>query len=268
MADLGSYRYGAISDDTLNIMANSDEPTIRKQAQAIIDAAEKQKQQTGFFQKLGNFLSNTLSMSKAGAAQPDDLDMFASLRSNQISSFDRPNMSDIAGITNTPQASLFTSDQAALLGDTDDAGLEEEYYEQFPETGTIRSGIQSLFNKVRGSKIAQAFLGTINPIFGGIAGLAGGFPGIRGGVGLRGDTTLDTFRRSTTLADFAQRMRDKRAREDAARRGSIKDLQSRIDRGDFDGTTTDTDIPDRGRGNIGTRNGGSTSASTATEGSF
>ena len=162
---------------------------------------------------------------------------------------------NIAGITNTPQASLFTSDQAALLGDTDDAGLEEEYYEQFPETGTIRSGIQSLFNKVRGSRIAQAFLGTINPIFGGIAGLAGGFPGIRGGVGLRGDTTLDTFRRSTTLADFAQRMRDKRAREDAARRGSIKDLQSRIDRGDFDGPTGPKDIPDRGRGNIGTRGG-------------
>ena len=158
---------------------------------------------------------------------------------------------NIAGITNTPQASLFTSDQAALLGDTDDAGLEEEYYEQFPETGTIRSGIQSLFNKVRGSRIAQAFLGTINPIFGGIAGLAGGFPGIRGGVGLRGDTTLDTFRRSTTLADFAQRMRDKRAREDAARRGSIKDLQSRIDRGDFSTGKFDKGITDRGRGNYG-----------------
>ena len=59
--------------------------------------------------------------------------------------------------------------------------------------------------------------------------------GIQGGVGLRGDTNLDTFARSTSLADFAQRMRDKRAREDAARRGSLKDLQSRIDKGDFGG---------------------------------
>ena len=171
MADLGSYRYGAISDDTLNVMANSDEPTIRAQAQAIMDASKKQQQQLGFFQKLGNFLGNTFGMSKAGAAEPDDLDMLASLKSNQIGSFNRPNMSDIAGITNTPQASLFTNDQAALLADTDDAGIEEEYYEQFPETGTIRSGIQSLFNKVKGSRLAQAFLGGINPIFGGIVGL-------------------------------------------------------------------------------------------------
>ncbi len=49
--------------------------------------------------------------------------------------------------------------------------------------------------------------------------------GIQGGVALRGDTNLDTFARSTTLADFAQRMRNKRAREEAARRGSLKDLQ-------------------------------------------
>ena len=172
---------------------------------------------------------------------------------------------NIAGITNTPQASLFTNDQAALLADdtTDDAGIEEEAYEEFPETGTLRSGIESLFNKVKGSRLAQAFLGTINPIFGGIAGLIGNRPGIRGGIGLRGDSIFDTFGRSTSLVDFAQRMRDKRARENAARRGSIKDLQSRIDRGDFDGTTTDTDIPDRGRGNIGGGTSGSRSSSSA-----
>ena len=222
MADLGSYRYGAISDDTLNVMANSDEPTIRAQAQAIIDASKKQQQQLGFFQKLGNFLGNTFGMSKAGAAEPDDLDMLASLKSNQIGSFNRPNMSDIAGITNTPQASLFTNDQAALLADTDDAGIEEEYYEQFPETGTIKSGIQSLFNKVKGSRLAQAFLGGINPIFGGI-------------VGLLNTPGLSDFRKSSTFADFLQSRRDRKAREDVARRGSLKDLQSRIDKGDFGG---------------------------------
>ena len=50
---------------------------------------------------------------------------------------------------------------------------------------------------------------------------------------------LNTFRQSDTLAEFArniaQERRDKRAREDAARRGALKDLQSRIDRGDFGG---------------------------------
>ncbi len=69
----------------------------------------------------------------------------------------------------------------------------------------------------------------------GLGGLGGGLTGIRGGVDLRGDSTFDTFGRSTSFADFAQRMRDKKARETAAMRGSVKDLQSRIDRGDFGG---------------------------------
>ena len=69
----------------------------------------------------------------------------------------------------------------------------------------------------------------------GLGGLGGGLTGIRGGVDLRGDTGFDTFRRSTSFANFLQRQRDKRARETAAMRGSVKDLQSRIDRGDFGG---------------------------------
>ena len=79
--------------------------------------------------------------------------------------------------------------------------------------------------------------------------------GIQGGVGLRGDTNLDTFARSTTLADFAQRMRDKRAREEAARRGSLKDLQDRIDRGKFDGGNKD-DAPGGAAANQDAARGG------------
>jgi hypothetical protein len=176
---------------------------------------------------------------------------------------------NIAGITNTPQASLFTNDQAALLADdtTDDAGIEEEYYEQFPETGTLRSGIESLFNKVKGSRLAQAFLGTINPIFGGIAGLIGNRPGIRGGIGLRGDSIFDTFGRSTSLVDFAQRMRDKRAREEAARIGAAKQKAiiagQQVDTGDI--TVSSGDRP----GGFGQGAGGfRESEPTATEGSF
>jgi hypothetical protein len=116
---------------------------------------------------------------------------------------------NIAGITNTPQASLFTNDQAALLADTDDAGIEEEAYEEFPETGTIRSGIQGLFNKVKGSRLAQAFLGGINPIFGGI-------------VGLFNTPGLSDFRKSSTFADFLQARRDRKAREEAAKIGAAK----------------------------------------------
>jgi hypothetical protein len=158
------------------------------------------------------------------------------------------------GIISTPQATnMFT----------DDAGYEPESYEEFAETGTVKSGLKSLFDKVKNSKVAGLALSAINPVLGAVKGVASLFGGPRvgvvGGQNLYGDSTFDTFGRSTSLADFAQRMRDKRAREAAAARGSVKELQSRIDRGDFDGgkfSDKNTGITDRGRGNYG-GNGGS-----------
>ena len=118
----------------------------------------------------------------------------------------------------------------------DDAGLVTPAYENFAQVA--KPGFNLGFAKQLGKQALTGILSAFNPVAGLIArGLSGmpGRVGIQGGVALRGDTNLDTFARSTTLADFAQRMRDKRAREDAARRGSRKDLQSRIDKGDFDG---------------------------------
>ena len=118
----------------------------------------------------------------------------------------------------------------------DDAGLITPAYENFAQVA--KPGFNLGFAKQLGKQALTGILSAFNPVAGLIArGLSGmpGRVGIQGGVALRGDTNLDTFARSTTLADFAQRMRDKRAREDAARRGSRKDLQSRIDKGDFDG---------------------------------
>ena len=118
----------------------------------------------------------------------------------------------------------------------DDAGLTTPAYEDFAQVA--KPGFNLGFAKQLGKQALTGILSAFNPVAGLIArGLSAmpGRVGIQGGVGLRGDTNLDTFARSTTLADFAQRMRDKRAREDAARRGSRKDLQSRIDKGDFDG---------------------------------
>ena len=119
----------------------------------------------------------------------------------------------------------------------DDAGLVTPAYEEFAEVA--KPGFNLGFAKQLGKQALTGILSAVNPVAGLIArGLSGmpGRVGIQGGVALRGDTNLDTFARSTTLADFAQRMRDKRAREDAARRGSLKDLQNRIDRGDFGGS--------------------------------
>jgi|TARA_R100001460_G_scaffold7995_1_gene20107 hypothetical protein len=137
----------------------------------------------------------------------------------------------------------------------DDAGFISEPYETF--TQTAKPG----FNIDFGKQLGATALGLIsgNPLIGllarGLGALAGnGLTGIRGGVDLRDDTGFDTFRRSTSFKDFFQRQRDKKAREDAAARGSRKELQSRIDRGDFDGSGKD-DAPggaasnqDAGRG--------------------
>lgn len=119
----------------------------------------------------------------------------------------------------------------------DDAGLVPESYEQFAQVA--KPG----FNKQFAKQLGYSALGLItgNPLIGliarGLGSLAGrgGLTGVRGGADLRGDTTFNTFRRSTSLADFMQRQRDKKAREAAARRGEVKELQSRIDKGDFGG---------------------------------
>ena len=133
-----------------------------------------------------------------------------------------------------------TLNKAGLMT-LDDAGLITEPYETFAEKA--KPGLNIDFAKQLGSSALGLITG--NPFIGllarGIGALGDrlNLTGVRGGVDLRGDTTFDTFRRSTSFANFLQRQRDKRAREEAAMRGSVKDLQSRIDRGDFDGRGSD-----------------------------
>jgi len=138
----------------------------------------------------------------------------------------------------------------------DDAGLTTPAYEDFAQVA--RPGFNLGFAKQLGKQALTGILSAVNPIAGLIArGLSGmpGRVGVQGGVALRGDTNLDTFARSTSLADFAQRMRDKKAREAAARRGSLKDLQDRIDKGKFDGGNKD-DAPGGAAANQDAARGG------------
>ena len=132
-------------------------------------------------------------------------------------------------------------DKAGLMA-LDDAGLDMgPIVDEFSQKA--KPGLNIDFAKQLGSSALVLITG--NPFIGllarGIGALGDRFslPGVRGGVDLRGDTTFDTFRRSTSIANFLQRQRDKRAREEAAMRGSVKDLQSRIDRGDFGGRDPD-----------------------------
>ena len=149
---------------------------------------------------------------------------------------------------------------------TDDAGYEEDYYEDFPQK--FKPGLNINFAK----QAAKGLLGLFkrNPVITGIGGLLGllgdrfNLPGVVGGADLRGDTSFDTFRRSTSLADFFRRQRDKKAREEAARIGAAKQkaiiASQQVDTG----------------GGPGSRPGGfgegagdfSPSNPTATEGSF
>ena len=129
-------------------------------------------------------------------------------------------------------------DKAGLMA-LDDAGLDMgPIVDEFSQKA--KPGLNIDFAKQLGSSALGLITG--NPFIGllarGIGALGDrlNLPGVRGGVDLRGDTTFDTFRRSTSIANFLQRQRDKRAREEAAMRGSVKDLQSRIDRGDFGGS--------------------------------
>jgi hypothetical protein len=144
-----------------------------------------------------------------------------------------------------------------LVSFMDNAGLPKDPYEEF--TQTAKPGLNIDFAKQLGSSALGLITG--NPFIGllakGIGALGDRFslPGVRGGVNLRGDTGFDTFRRSTSLADFFQRQRDKKARESAARRGEVKNLQSRIDRGDFSGNNAD-DAPGGAASNQDAQRGG------------
>jgi|TARA_R100000322_G_scaffold740_1_gene468 hypothetical protein len=106
----------------------------------------------------------------------------------------------------------------------DDAGYTPPVYEEFPQKA--KPGLNLDFAKQIGSSVLGLLTG--NPIVGllarGIGALGDRFrlPGTVGGMDLRGDTGFDTFRRSTSLADFLQRRRDKRAREEIRAIGEEK----------------------------------------------
>jgi len=152
----------------------------------------------------------------------------------------------------TPQ----TLNNKGLVSFMDNAGLPESDYEEFTEVA--KPGFNMDFAKQLGSTALGVITG--NPFVGliarGLGSLAGtGRVGITGGMNLRGDTSFDTFRRSTSLADFFQRQRDKKAVEAAQRRGEVKELQSRIDKGAFDGGGKD-DAPGGAASNQDAARGG------------
>ena len=113
----------------------------------------------------------------------------------------------------------------------DDAGLTLPDYEEFAQKA--KPGFNLNFAKQLGSGALGILTG--NPFIGllargiGALGSRTNLPGIRGGIDLQGDTGLDTFRRSTSLADFFQRRRDQKARDEAAKIGAMKQAAQNLD---------------------------------------
>jgi hypothetical protein len=183
-----------------------------------------------------------------------DLDQFQKDIDNTIT----PNYIGITRAFAPPvtQEELRSIDRTGIMNNSmiDDAGLILSDYEDFEPVA--KPGLNLDFARQLGSTALGLLTG--NPLVGLIAkglgalGERTGLTGVVGGQNLRGDTGFDTFRRSTSLADFFQRQRDKKAAEEAARRGSIKELQSRIDAGkEFNTGKFDKGITDRNRGKYG-----------------
>jgi len=117
----------------------------------------------------------------------------------------------------TPEQLALLYPQYNLGGDGDGGGdNEEDYINRIDNNAGIYS-MKDLVNYTKSIPTA-ARIGSLFGPFGFAAGLIG-----------------------TSIADrfgLTQAGRDRIARETAAMRGSVKDLQSRIDRGDFDGPST------------------------------
>jgi len=94
----------------------------------------------------------------------------------------------------------------------------------------------------RDSATLQEYFENRNPVTG-IMNLLSKLPTpmniLRGGLGslrnLNNRIQQSDFGQSKTLVEYLQKRKDRKAAEEAARRGSIQELQSRIDRGDFGG---------------------------------
>jgi len=153
------------------------------------------------------------------------------------------------GINNTTSAAMFLDNAGLPAIDTSFGVANEEDVEEDVEGAkkrTSKGGIADLFRAILGFIVpgAGAILGAGNQVLSGIKSL---------NQRLRDND----FARSSTGAEYFQRRRDRKAREDAAKRGLLKQKQliasQQIDTG---GYIQDTNDPGSG---IGTYSGGAPS---------
>tara|TARA_R110000851_G_scaffold107808_1_gene228297 strand:+ start:32 stop:1057 length:1026 start_codon:yes stop_codon:yes gene_type:complete len=150
-----------------------------------------------------------------------------------------------------------------------DEEKSNEQVDKIPGQFSLKDSLSSMGRKMGISSLIGMLTG--NPIIGllskGLGSLRGGYVGPKGSTGYGNDSSMSLFRRSTSGKQFFQGLRDKRAREDAAKRGTAKQVEAarlkalRAIRG------TVAPTGGGGGGNPGTTTGGS-SRDAGTGGTF
>jgi len=177
------------------------------------------------------------------------------------------NASQVPQINNQINSQVPFNDYYGPNIDTSFGVANEEDEEQ---GSSFRNSLSGMGRKFGLSSLIGLVTG--NPIIGllskGIGAIRGGssFVGPKGSTGYGNDSAMSLFRRSNTGAQFFQGLRDKRAREDAAKRGAAKqkDLAKINAMRAISGNSSNGG---GGGGNPGTTTGGS-SKDSGTGGSF
>ena len=143
---------------------------------------------------------------------------------------------------------------------------DDEQVDKLPGQSSFKDTLSNMGRKFGLSSLLGLVTG--NPIIGllskGIGALRGSsFVGPKGSTGYGNDSALSLFRRSNTGAEFFQGLRDKRAREDAAKRGAAKqkDLERINAMRAISGVTQNSG--GGGGGGIGSSRGGGASPGSA-----
>ena len=177
------------------------------------------------------------------------------------------NASQVPQINNQINSQVPFNDYYGPNIDTSFGVANEEDEEQ---GSSFRNSLSGMGRKFGLSSLIGLVTG--NPIIGllskGIGAIRGGssFVGPKGSTGYGNDSAMSLFRRSNTGAQFFQGLRDKRAREDAAKRGAAKQKDlARINA--MRAISGNSSNGGGGGGNPGTTTGGS-SKDSGTGGSF
>jgi len=177
------------------------------------------------------------------------------------------NASQVPQINNQINSQVPFNDYYGPNIDTSFGVANEEDEEQ---GSSFRNSLSGMGRKFGLSSLIGLVTG--NPIIGllskGMGALRGGssFVGPKGSTGYGNDSAMSLFRRSNTGAQFFQGLRDKRAREDAAKRGAAKQKDlARINA--MRAISGNSSNGGGGGGNPGTTTGGS-SKDSGTGGSF